>query len=1022
MTRVVLQQQAPTTTPPSLQDLVAVYPRAGLSSPTADADAAEALANANPPRITTIDALRGAVSPGAASEVTAGVVELATTLQATAGIDNVRAVTPAGVAAAIESRVRTAGSRSFTGLTDTPGAYGTAGQFVSVNSARDGLVFANAPVPSGDAIVAALVALTGGSRLPANAIRDLPAGNFRGLTDTPAALGTAGQYVAVGSDGTALTFVDAPGGDTTGITRVESDATLSGDGTLASVLRVANPFTAAEKTKLAQIQSGAERNVQADWNAGTGDALILNKPTIPQEPTATRIRNLLQTLTGSARLPASAITGLTAGATTFRALTDTPAGFGTAGQLVAVNSAANALEFIAAPNTITASERTKLAGIETGAEVNVRADWNATTGDAVILNKPSVITAAERSKLAGIQTGAQVNVGVEFTQAEKTKLQAIETRATADQTGAEMVAALTALTGSSRLPATAVRGATFAGLTDTPAAYTGQGGKYLAVNSGASALEFVDAPTGGGTAETGASIRDKLQALGGAARLASAYITNVTAMVYLDPAQNRINVEGYNGVGSRYNNLLQVPFTSLSDTPEALGTAGQIPAVNAGGTALEFVDAPTGGGGGGLGENLLSSPVSNSATVRAGNTTLAVTLPTRLTVDDFYLVTFLPDANGGAVANGIIKMSATRTELKFTQGSFTRESVMDFRNPTTGNTQVYLTLQEVLSPGQFSIQSVREIGVGGASTFAALTDTPEALGTRGQIPAVNAAGTALEFVDAPSGGGGGVGANLNPRFQRITISSATALGSGFSDTNGIGIRLKDDAFYLVVLGGRTGTPNAIEVLQTVGGSGSFRFPVLSGTNLAFVTMSFSNPVVLLSNTELRTMGPTALSRAYRFLGIYEIGSGSGGGSVRTTFTSLTDTPATLGTAGQIPVVNSTRTALEWASGGGGIVPTRLSLGTRVWGSEITTVRLPQSPTASPLVRGRFYLMITGAAYRHYIIFRVPDYNTNRYRVSTVTDSGVFGYITLSINGSVVNWHIENANDAPVAIYEINLTA
>lgn len=40
-------------------------------------------------------------------------------------------------------------------------------------------------------------------------------------------------------------------------------------------------YTTAEKNKLAGIQAGAEVNVNADWNATTGDALILNKPTIP---------------------------------------------------------------------------------------------------------------------------------------------------------------------------------------------------------------------------------------------------------------------------------------------------------------------------------------------------------------------------------------------------------------------------------------------------------------------------------------------------------------------------------------------------------------------------------------------------------------------------------------------------------------------------------------------------------------------------------------------------------------------
>ena len=36
------------------------------------------------------------------------------------------------------------------------------------------------------------------------------------------------------------------------------------------------------------------------------------------------------------------------------------------------------------------SEKIKLTGIATGAEVNVNADWNATTGDAQILNKPTI--------------------------------------------------------------------------------------------------------------------------------------------------------------------------------------------------------------------------------------------------------------------------------------------------------------------------------------------------------------------------------------------------------------------------------------------------------------------------------------------------------------------------------------------------------------------------------------------------------------------------------------------------------
>lgn len=41
-------------------------------------------------------------------------------------------------------------------------------------------------------------------------------------------------------------------------------------------------------------------------------------------------------------------------------------------------------------NDYTTTEKNKLTGIATGAEVNVNADWNATSGDAMILNKPTI--------------------------------------------------------------------------------------------------------------------------------------------------------------------------------------------------------------------------------------------------------------------------------------------------------------------------------------------------------------------------------------------------------------------------------------------------------------------------------------------------------------------------------------------------------------------------------------------------------------------------------------------------------
>lgn len=58
---------------------------------------------------------------------------------------------------------------------------------------------------------------------------------------------------------------------------------------------------------------------------------------------------------------------------------------------------ANGLLAGATINDYTTPEKTKLAGIATGAEVNVNADWNATTGDAQILNKPIIPSAVTQT-------------------------------------------------------------------------------------------------------------------------------------------------------------------------------------------------------------------------------------------------------------------------------------------------------------------------------------------------------------------------------------------------------------------------------------------------------------------------------------------------------------------------------------------------------------------------------------------------------------------------------------------------
>ena len=58
------------------------------------------------------------------------------------------------------------------------------------------------------------------------------------------------------------------------------------------------------------------------------------------------------------------------------------------------------------------AEKTKLAGIAAGAEVNVNADWNAVSGDAQILNKPTLITDHTGLSNIGTNTHAQIDTHI----------------------------------------------------------------------------------------------------------------------------------------------------------------------------------------------------------------------------------------------------------------------------------------------------------------------------------------------------------------------------------------------------------------------------------------------------------------------------------------------------------------------------------------------------------------------------------------------------------------------------------
>ena len=77
----------------------------------------------------------------------------------------------------------------------------------------------------------------------------------------------------------ALGFTAVPTTRTVNSKALSANITLTQDDIASGTTN--KVFTATEQTKLAGIATGAEVNVNADWNAVSGDAQILNKPTIP---------------------------------------------------------------------------------------------------------------------------------------------------------------------------------------------------------------------------------------------------------------------------------------------------------------------------------------------------------------------------------------------------------------------------------------------------------------------------------------------------------------------------------------------------------------------------------------------------------------------------------------------------------------------------------------------------------------------------------------------------------------------
>ncbi len=198
------------------------------------------------------------------------------------------------------------------------------------------------------------------------------------VTDNTAKVGiTTQQATDITNNNTKVSMVigtaanEAMAGNTTTITPAQATAITDNS--------AKNSYPSIDATKLAGIEDNAEVNVQSDWNATSGDALILNKPTIPSAAPVDSVN----TQTGAVVLTTANISEVTN-------LYYTEARV-TANTSVADNTAKISFD---------ATSSAKLTNIEAGAQVNTVDSVNGNTG-AVTLTTSDVAEGTNKYMVLG---------------------------------------------------------------------------------------------------------------------------------------------------------------------------------------------------------------------------------------------------------------------------------------------------------------------------------------------------------------------------------------------------------------------------------------------------------------------------------------------------------------------------------------------------------------------------------------------------------------------------------------------
>ena len=377
----------------------------------------------------------------------------------------------------------------------------------------------------------------------------------------------------------------------------------------------------------------------------------------------------------------------------------------------------------------------------------------------------------DAATLTGDGVNTNLAVATPLTTTLLAKLNAIEANATADQTAAEILTLLLTVDGTgSGLDADLLDG-----LTPAEVAALGGGG-----GGSSTWLDLTDTPSAFGTAGQVSAVNAPLRTAWSSLTRPAAAVAPTTKR----PAKCLLTPPGSLAILAAADTDVQAALDTIDGftlggggggTPQALSRFEAVTTANTTAQALSATYA-----------DILEIATTDIFANVGGFTVATVSNISTITVPNnglFKVTCHIKAATTGSAravlylrANVLRSGVAVANTATIMGGSYLR----NFSNARTailsgtttllletGDTITFQMAEEANTGSTYTIggaDSVVEIveipseafaGADGAATFLALTDTPSALGTTGQVPAVNTAGDALEFVDQTGGGGGG---------------------------------------------------------------------------------------------------------------------------------------------------------------------------------------------------------------------------------------------------------------------------